>query len=782
MAARDRARVLRRAADLIRERADELVALESHDVGKPVTLCRAVDVETAAQQYEYCASLAEGLDGATRSTPIPALAYTLREPVGVVAAITPFNFPLILSSTKIAAALAAGNVVVHKPADDTPLSALFMAQLLSDAGVPDGVLNVVTGSGQVVGEALLRHPGVDKIAFTGSTAVGRHAASVAGEHLKPVTMELGGNAAHIVFDDADLDVAIGAVIKAFVFNSGQFCMAGPRLLVARPLHDTVVGILEQAVPTVPIGNPRDEATVIGPMAGERQLRKVEEYVELARKEGGRIVCGGEPLELDGGFYYKPTVIADLPDDSRVIAEEVFGPVLTVQPFDTEDEAVALANGTPYGLAAGLQTRDVARAHRVAARLDAGIVWVNDWAMLDPAVPFGGVKDSGFGREYGPEALEAYTRVKSVVISLPLVPSRGAAMTITTQAAVVESGGAPFTLVEVELDEPRADEVLVRMTAAGLCHTDLGVASGGLPFPLPGVLGHEGAGVVERVGAAVTSVVPGDHVLLSFTSCGGCGNCRGGHPAYCATWLPDNLIGGARRDGSATITRGGEPLGGHFFGQSSFARLAVADERSVVKVDPSAPLETIAPLGCGVQTGVGAVWNVLRPGPGSTVVVAGAGAVGLSAVMAAALTPALQIVAVDVVPSRLDLARKLGATHVVDASTEDLPARIAEITGGAGCRRRHRDHRQRAGAAPVRRQPRRPRHRRRRRRPAVRHRGRARRQRDARRQDRHRHHPRRQRDPDLHPGCSPRWSPTAGCPSASWSRPTTSPTSSRPSPT
>src|SRR6266545_1150943 len=417
MPGRDRARVLHRAADLIRERADELVALESHDVGKPVTLARVVDVETAAQQYEYCAALAQSVDGATRTTPIPALAYTLREPVGVVAAITPFNFPLILSSTKIAAALAAGNTVVHKPADDTPLSALFMAQLLHDAGLPDGVLNVVTGRGQVVGEALLRHPGVDKIAFTGSTAVGRHAASVAGEHLKPVTMELGGNAAHLVFDDADLDVAIGAVIKAFVFNSGQFCMAGPRLLVARPLHDTVLGILAEAVPTVPIGNPRDEATVIGPMAGDRQLRKVEEYVDLARKEGGRIVCGGERLELDGGYYYKPTVIADLPHDPRVIAEEVFGPVLTVQAFDDEDEAIELANGTPYGLAAGLQTRDVTRAHRVAARLQAGIVWVNDWAMLDPAVPFGGVKDSGFGREYGPEALEAYTKVKSVVISL-----------------------------------------------------------------------------------------------------------------------------------------------------------------------------------------------------------------------------------------------------------------------------------------------------------------------------------------------------------------------------
>ena len=257
------------------------------------------------------------------------------------------------------------------------------------------------------------------------------------------------------------------------------------------------------------------------------------------------------------------------------------------------------------------------------------------------------------------------------------------MTITTQAAVVESGGAPFSLVDVELDEPRADEVLVRVTAAGLCHTDLGVASGGLPFPLPGVLGHEGAGVVERVGAAVTSVAPGDHVLLSFTSCGACGSCRGGHPAYCATWLPDNLIGGARRDGSATITRNGDALGSHFFGQSSFARMAVADERSVVKVDSSAPLETLAPLGCGVQTGVGAVWNVLKPGPGSTVVVAGAGAVGLSAVMAAALTPALRIVAVDIVPGRLDVARNLGATHVVDASQEDLADRLLEITDGAG---------------------------------------------------------------------------------------------------
>ncbi|MER5194326.1 NAD(P)-dependent alcohol dehydrogenase [Streptomyces sp. NPDC002755] len=257
------------------------------------------------------------------------------------------------------------------------------------------------------------------------------------------------------------------------------------------------------------------------------------------------------------------------------------------------------------------------------------------------------------------------------------------MSITTRAAVVESGGAPFTLSDVVLDDPAPHEAVVRLVAAGLCHTDLGVASGGLPFPLPGVLGHEGAGVVESVGPAVTAVAPGDHVVLSFTSCGDCGNCHGGHPAYCATWLPLNLIGGRRADGTGTISRDGEPLGGHFFGQSSFAERALVDERSLVKVDPGVPLASIAPLGCGVQTGVGAVWNVLKPATGSTIVVLGAGAVGLSAVMAAALTPATTIIAVDRVAERLQLAKELGATHTVDAGGTPLGEAVAEITGGRG---------------------------------------------------------------------------------------------------
>src|SRR3954451_16512036 len=262
LSGRERGRILHRVAELIRENADELAQLESLDVGKPISLCHAVDVTNAANDYEHFAALAHSRDGSVRNTPMNALAYTKREPLGVVAAITPFNFPLILAGSKIGPALAAGNTVVHKPADETPLSALYMARLFQKAGIPDGVVNVVTGTGPVAGEALLRHSGVDKIAFTGSTAVGRHAASVAGEALTPVTMELGGNAAQIVFEDADVDVAIGSAIKAFVFNTGQFCMGGPRLLVARPLYETVVNILAQAVPGVPLGDPRAAETVI----------------------------------------------------------------------------------------------------------------------------------------------------------------------------------------------------------------------------------------------------------------------------------------------------------------------------------------------------------------------------------------------------------------------------------------------------------------------------------------------------------------------------------------
>jgi acyl-CoA reductase-like NAD-dependent aldehyde dehydrogenase len=416
LSGRERSRVLNKAAGIIRERAEELALVESTDVGKPITFARVVDVATAADQYEYVAALAQQLDGSVRETPLAAHAFTKREPLGVVAAITPFNFPLILSSTKIAAALAAGNSVVHKPASDTPLSALLMAEILTEAGIPAGVFNVVTGSGGILGDHLVAHPDVNKVAFTGSTEIGSHVASLAGANLRPVTAELGGNAANILFADADLDKAIGTVIGAFVFNSGQFCMGGPRLLVERPIYETVLEILKGAVAGVPVGDPTDPATVMGPLASQKQLDKVAGYVEGAKAAGGQVVVGGEALELNGGFFYQPTVIAGLGNEAAAVQEEVFGPVLTVQPFDTEEEAIQLANSTPYGLASGVQTSSISRAHRVSGQLEAGIVWVNAWALLDPAVPFGGVKSSGWGREYGPESLESYCRTKSVVIA------------------------------------------------------------------------------------------------------------------------------------------------------------------------------------------------------------------------------------------------------------------------------------------------------------------------------------------------------------------------------
>lgn len=414
---RGRARVLRRVAALVEQRSEELARLECVDVGKPVTLARAVDVATAASQFEYFSGLVAHLDGAVRQTPLPVHAFTRREPVGVVAAITPFNFPLILSSSKIAPALLAGNTIVHKPAGDTPLSSLLMAEICRDAGVPDGVLNVVTGSGSRIGDHLVTHPGVDKVAFTGSTETGAHVASLAGAHLTPVTAELGGNAGNILFADADLDRVLESVVGAFVYNTGQFCMSGPRLIVERAVHDTVLDILGRVVPGVPVGDPEDASTVVGPLISAAQRDRVERLVDAARASGADVVVGGTPLERDGGFYYRPTVLAGVADDAPVVQQEVFGPVLTVQAFDTEDEAVALADGTAFGLAAGVQTTSMDRAHRVASRLRAGIVWVNGWALLDPGVPFGGVKRSGWGRESGPEALDPYTATKSVVMSI-----------------------------------------------------------------------------------------------------------------------------------------------------------------------------------------------------------------------------------------------------------------------------------------------------------------------------------------------------------------------------
>jgi acyl-CoA reductase-like NAD-dependent aldehyde dehydrogenase len=411
MSGRERGDVLLKLAGVLQAHREELAQLESLDTGKPIFFARMVDLGDTIDQYTYYGGLASTVQGATRSIRRPGFAYTRREPLGVVGAISPFNFPLILSSSKIAPALAAGNTVVHKPAEDTPLTALRLAELFTEAGLPPGVLNVVTG-GAEAGAALVRHPGVDKIGFTGSTATGRAVAAAAADAVKPTTLELGGKSAQIIFEDSDLGRAIECAVNGFVFNTGQFCMGGTRLLVHRTHYDTVLGALAEAATHVPVGDPRQETTIVGPMAGRKQLENVERYVGLGE---GRVVAGGKRLDLGGGYFYAPTVLADVANDARVVQEEIFGPVLTVQVFDTEDEAVALANSTPFGLAAALHTNDVARAHRVAAKLRAGIVWVNSYAVLDASLPFGGVGQSGYGRENGPEGLDAYLQTKSVFI-------------------------------------------------------------------------------------------------------------------------------------------------------------------------------------------------------------------------------------------------------------------------------------------------------------------------------------------------------------------------------
>lgn len=415
--ARERGRVLIRAAGLLRERAEEFARLESLDTGKPLLFSRMIDVATAAEMIEYYGMLAGSVQGAVRSTGAPFMAYTRREAIGVVGAITPFNFPLILSLSKIAPALAAGNTVVHKPSEETPLTALWMADLFTEAGVPAGAFSVVTGDGEA-GAALVENPRVDKIAFTGSTAVGRSIAASAAQSLKHVTVELGGKSANIIFADADVEAAIGTAINGFVYNTGQFCMAGSRVLVERPLYEDVVAAVAAASGQVPVGDPFAESTVIGPMSGPRHQAKVRDVVQRAEASGIRVLgAGSADGGSEGGFFVRPTVLADVEQGSPFVQEEIFGPVLTVQPFDTEDEAIWLANDTPYGLAAGLQTTNVTRAHRVAAALQAGLVWVNSWGVLDVAMPIGGYKDSGYGREAGPEGLDEYLQTKSVLVSL-----------------------------------------------------------------------------------------------------------------------------------------------------------------------------------------------------------------------------------------------------------------------------------------------------------------------------------------------------------------------------
>ncbi|MDE2298016.1 MAG: aldehyde dehydrogenase family protein [Burkholderiales bacterium] len=420
LAAADRGRILLRLADLIEANTEELARLESLDTGHPLRDSRNLDVPRTAACFRYFGGMADKLQGDVVPVEAGFLNYLTREPLGVVGQVVPWNFPLMFTSWKMGPALAAGNTIVLKPAEITPLSTLKIAELMSEAGMPDGVVNIVPGLGSVAGQYIAEHPGIAKIAFTGSTATGRRIVQASSGNLKKVQLELGGKGANIVFDDANLVAAVNGAAWAIFHNQGQACIAGSRLVLHERIADEFLDKFSALAQSIKLGNPLDAATEMGPLTSARHRDRVLSYVDVAREQGGEVIAGGKAPsapELARGCYVEPTIVKARSFKDRVAQEEVFGPFVTVLTFNDDAEAMQIANGTDYGLGSGLWTGNLQRAHRMARDMRAGMVWINSYKRVNPGSPFGGVGQSGYGREMGFEAMREYTQVKSVWVNV-----------------------------------------------------------------------------------------------------------------------------------------------------------------------------------------------------------------------------------------------------------------------------------------------------------------------------------------------------------------------------
>jgi aminomuconate-semialdehyde/2-hydroxymuconate-6-semialdehyde dehydrogenase len=414
--ATERSRLLLKLADLVEKNLDELARLESIDNGKTLSLAKKLDIPRAVLNFRFFATAILHQSSEAHVTDGVALNYTLWQPLGVVGLISPWNLPLYLLSWKIAPAIAAGNTCVAKPSELTPLTANRLAELSLEAGIPPGVINIVHGYGAKAGRALTTHDDVAAISFTGGTVTGAAVAANAAPRFKKISLELGGKNPNLIFADADLDDAVATSIRSSFWNQGEICLCGSRIFVERAIHDVFVERFVAATKKLRIGDPLDDATDIGALISEAHLGKVMGYIDLAKQEGGTIVAGGDRVDRPG-YFVEPTIVTGLGCDCRVLQEEIFGPVVTITPFDSEDEAVQFANSTRYGLSATVWTRDLSRAHRVAAKLDSGTVWINCWLLRDLRVPFGGMKESGVGREGGFDSLTFFTEAKNVCVKI-----------------------------------------------------------------------------------------------------------------------------------------------------------------------------------------------------------------------------------------------------------------------------------------------------------------------------------------------------------------------------